>query len=306
MKSLFFTIIVFALVILGYDYFFAPVGQKMIFKSLNVPPPSVPIVVAPKPSAPNAPIATPQTPTAPTPAPAMPAPSTAPVATAPTTDADGFPLPKYDSIDSLTKGWTFIPKSAFPRQVKLMRETEFKLSVGATKVPAGGIAFAMAMDNGTLTVAPTETSSARAFVGLDDTDLKSTLVAGYENWKPLRTAALKKVWARRKAAASAGDTSIGLAGSTDTNGIPLKSPTGGYALLFASMSSGQVTDITPEKIKRWGDPEQKTIEGVAYWTVPIRYDTNTIFGPMEAEAEARIKNGKVVGWYFTGSGEEVP
>ncbi len=236
------------------------------------------------------------------PAPAASLPS-APTAAAPTHDADGFPLPKFESMDVLTKNWTFIPKSAFPRKITLLRETEFKLSVGASKVAAGGQAVAIAMDNGLLTVAPTDTSPARSQIPVMDTDLPKILKDGYEPWKVARTAFLKQAWQRRKAAGAA--PSVALAGSVDSNGIPMKGPDG-YPLLLASIRSGQVSDITVDKILHWGDPEQKTIDGQALWTVPIRYNANTIFGPMEVEAEARLKNGRVIGWYYTGSGEEVP
>lgn len=309
MKSLFYTILVFALAFLAYDYFLAPAGQKIVFKSLNRAPAAAPEAAAPaaEPRAPAKPAIPERAVAPPAPVPSAPrAAATAAVATAPAFDADGFPLPKFDPIEVLTKSWTFIPASAFPRPVKLTKDTEFKLSVGASRMGAGGQVVALGMQDGLLTIAPTETSPARARVGLDDTNLKSVLSDGYEQWKVLRTATLKKAWQRKKSTVAQGSSAgVTLAGAVDGRGIPVKSG-GSYPLLLASIQAGQVTDIQPDKVRMWGDPVQKTIDGQTYWTVPVRYDTNTIFGPMEAEAEARVQAGKVVGWFFTGSGEEVP
>lgn len=310
MKALIFTVVFFGLLFLGYDYFMAPVGQKMVFKSLNAAPPATaPGGTKPASSQP-APIAKASESAPPpkeAPAPAAPSPSapasSASAPAAPAHDADGFPLPKFESMDVLTKNWTFIPKSAFPRKVTLLRETEFKLSVGGSKVGAGGQAVALAMDNGMLTVAPTDTSPARAQLAVMDTDLPKILKEGYEPWKVARTAFLKQAWQRKKAAGAA--PGVAIAGSVDSNGIPMKGPDG-YPLLIASIRSGQVSDITVDKIIRWGEPQQKIIDGQSYWTVPVLYNANTIFGPMEVEAEARLKNGRVTGWFYTGSGEEVP
>lgn len=57
---------------------------------------------------------------------------------------------------------------------------------------------------------------------------------------------------------------------------------------------------------RWGEATQVPIEGKTGWSVKVNYDANTIFGPMAVEAQALILDGRVKGWYYTGSGEEVP
>jgi hypothetical protein len=38
----------------------------------------------------------------------------------------------------------------------------------------------------------------------------------------------------------------------------------------------------------------------------VKYETQTMFGKFETEAQARIKNGRVEKWVYTGSGEVVP
>lgn len=318
MKSLFFTLLIIAGAFAAYDYFGAPPGQKVIFKSMNagVPPPAPPAAaqapvekrddtielprgkpVADTPLAPATPASAASTP---------PAPATM---VAPVADADGFVPPMFEPLEVLTKGWTFIPPSAFnpPRELKLTKEVEFKLSAGSSKLAAGSKAYALGMTNGLLTVAPAPASPARAQVALDDTDLKTILHEGYERWKPLRAAALKKIWERKRSMATGGEpTGTTLAGSTDESGRPRQNADGSYDLILASMRSGQVTEPKPDTMKHWGQPTEQLIEGKNGWAVRVRYEAATIFGPMEVEAQVLIVSGKVKGWYYTGSGEEVP
>ena len=316
MKSLFFTLLILAAVFVAYDYLGAPPGQKVIFKSMNAGVPA-PAPAAPPPATttkedrielPKGKPVADATP-APTPPPASTPTATAPASTTPVADADGFMPPKFDTLETLTKNWTFIPPSAFnpPRELKLVKEVEFKLSAGSSKLAAGSKAYALAMTNGLLTVAPAPASPARAQVALDDTDLKTILHEGYERWKPLRTAALKKIWERKRAMTASGESGgTTLAGSTDEAGRPRQNADGSYDLLLASMRSGQVTEAKPETVKSWGPPMEQLIEGRNGWAVRVRYEATTIFGPMEVEAQALIAGGKVKGWYYTGSGEEVP
>ena len=306
MKALFFTLLVFAAAFLSYDYFVAPPGTKVVFKELNkvaaqpAPTPTVtPAAPVPEPVKTTVVTATPETKPTPPPAPA-------PTPAAPTVEANGFPLPKFEPLDVLTLNWTKIPPSAFPRPVKLTKEVEFKMSVGGSKMPAGGSAVALAFDNGNLTLAPTETSSARAIAPLDATDLKNVIAAGYENWKVLRTDTLRKQFARRLELAKSQGVTIAPSGSLDAAGKPVRNADGSYPLLNASISSGQVSEITGKNVHRWGEATQVPIEGKTGWSVKVNYDANTIFGPMAVEAQALILDGRVKGWYYTGSGEEVP
>jgi len=82
----------------------------------------------------------------------------------------------------------------------------------------------------------------------------------------------------------------------------VKDKDGTYPLLVASMKSGQVTEIKADIIKEWGEPV--LAEGV--WTVIVKYETNTMFGKFDTEAQAYVKNGAVEKWIYTGSGEVVP
>lgn len=311
MKALFFTVLIFIGAFLGYDYFLAPSGSKVVFKSLNKPagPPAPSLPATPDPAA-----------TANTPAPVVPrsepapaapaAPSVAaptpPAAAAPAAEPNGFVPPRFEPIEVLTANWTKIPPSAFPRQVKLMRDVEFKMSVGTSKMAAGGTAVALALEQGGLTITPSASSPARAVVPVDATDLKTIIAEGYEKWKPWRTDTLRKLYARKLAAKGSSGEMAAPAGSVDPAGMPVRNPDGSYPLLNASMSSGQVTEVTPKAVHSWSAPTPAQVDGKAGWSIKVTYDANTIFGPMQVEAQALVLNGKVRGWYYTGSGEEVP
>lgn len=312
MKALFFTLLLFAGAFLGYDYYLAEPGTKLVFKSLNTvkkktdagptfvsaPPennePATPTEPAEKPATAPAPVTT---------ATATPA---KPAEEQPKTEKSGFTPPKYDPIEVLTANWTKIPSSAFPRDIHLKQDVQFKMGAGSAKVAAGAAASALSFDNGVLTVAPTETSPARATVPLDATDLKEILNTAYEEWKPKRTAWLRDIFAKKQTALKAQGVVVAPTGSLDETGKPVRTPDGTYPILLASMASGQVTEVTTKNVHRWGEPTPAKIEGKDGWSIKVNYDANSIFGPMPVEAQALVVNGKVKGWYYLGSGEEVP
>ena len=86
----------------------------------------------------------------------------------------------------------------------------------------------------------------------------------------------------------------------------MRSTDGSYPILLASMSAGEVTDITPKKVKHIGQPQLVTAEGRPTWVIDVHYDTVVFCGPIEAHAQAHIRDGKVVRWVYPGSGEPVP
>jgi hypothetical protein len=237
-------------------------------------------------------------------------PATPPAAPAkPQAEANGFVPPTFEPVEKLTANWSKIPASAFPRAVKLAKPTLFKMSLGGSQMPAGATAQALSASDGMVTLAPAQGSTARAVVPLDDTDLKALLVAAYENWKPMRVDQLRKAHARRLAAASAPPPVAAASGSgadVDGAGKPVRGTGGSYPLLVASMKAGEVTEITEESIIFWGEATATSIEGRSAWTIPLRFNANTVFGKIEAEAQAVVQNGRVKGWYYTGSGEQVP
>ncbi len=220
-----------------------------------------------------------------------------------------FVPPTFAPIEVLLKGWTAIPKSAFPRPVKLKKDVEFVMSVGKSKVTAGGSALALAQEGTTLIVAPTETSPARSKIDIDDTNLKTVLTDVYEKWKPAWTAYMKKQFDFKKLAAvreQSGGGSSNAKPTVASNVKPARDADGTFPLLLASMKQGKVTEITPQNIKKWEDTKLETIEGKEYWTVIVKYTTKTMFGDFDVEAQARVFGGVVEKWVYTGSGEVVP
>ena len=312
MKSLFVTLLLLGGAFLALDYT-GSLGERIVFKSLNKPASVSSATPAVEPKAPEkTPVPEPPKPAAVASAPPAAAPS-APVAATPPpaetakpgADADGFVTPKYEPLGTLAKGWTMIPKSAFPRQVKLTKPAEFKMSVGTSSMKAGAEVTALAFAEGQLSLAPNAASSARAVVALDETNLKEVLEAGYVEWKAARTALAKRSFLANKA--RQGSTAPAAApGSLDAGGKPLRGSDGSFPLLVASLKSGEVTELKLQNIHRWEDPAPSMVEGKPAWSIKVQADVETVFGLQPTEVQAVVRDGRVKGWYYTGSGEPVP
>ncbi|MEZ0275407.1 MAG: hypothetical protein ACAH88_10925 [Roseimicrobium sp.] len=277
--------------------------QPTIVK-VEEPPPAPPKVEAPKPEPPK-----PEPMPTPPPMPVV----LAPMDTTPKPDADGFTPPVFQPIEDVVKGWMEIPKSAFnpPRPVKVMKSLEFVRVINGNKIgskmPAGGTAYATGQEGLTLMVATSPDPGApSAQVALDDTDLKAVLTAAYENWKvnmteyKRRQHLFAKESAGRVQEAKKGGAPVVVAGA------PKKNADGTYDVLLTSMKAGEVTEITPTNVKKWGDALVEKIDGKDYFTIIVDYTTKTMFGDFDTQAQARIFNGKVEKWIYTGSGEVVP
>lgn len=304
MKSLFYTILIIGGAFLAYDYFGAPPGKKLVFKSLN--PPAKPKVVTVKPAEEEKPAVVVKEIA---PEPVKPVAVEKPVEKAPAPKSEVASAgPKFEPIEALTGNWLKIPASAFPREVKLVQDAMFKMSVGSSKIAAGGKAYALGAENGVLTLAPTAASPARAQMPIDGTDLKAQLNESYEKWKITRAEELKAIAAKKlqsQPEASAADASPSRS-EVEADGKPVRDSSSGYPLLIASMKRGQITEIKPENVTSWQDPQPTVIQGKPGWAVKVGCNVKTVFGLQPTEAQALVLNGKVVGWYYTGSGEEVP
>ncbi len=273
----------------------APVMPEVV----KVEPPPAPPPMAPAPEPP--------------PAPPMPAP---PVVSAPMPDADGFIPPTFPTIEEAVKGWAEIPKGAFipPRAIKAMKPLQFMRVINGNKIgsnmAAGSTVYATGQDGAMLTVATSpEPNAASAQIGIDDTDLKAVLSEAYERWKVgmVERARRQHLFAKESAGRAQEAKSAGPAkGGAPAAGAPKKNADGTYDVLLASMKAGQVTEITPTNIKKWGDAQQEKIDGKDYWTIVVDYTTKTMFGDFDTQAQARIAEGKVEKWIYTGSGEVVP
>jgi len=297
-KAFFITLLLLGGAFLAYDRFFTPPAQRIVFKDGSPAPAPV---SAPAPTIGDvAPLNDTMQPKAAGTAKAG-TPSVA-------VDPNAFAPPQVESVEALTKNWTFIPRTAFPRPVKLSADVEMKMSVGSSRMAAGSSVIAIGFENGMLVVTPTEGSTARGQVPLDGTDFKSQIAAGYARWKTWKIDAAKKAWEDRKRATAVASAKAGvdMSNAISAGGQPVQNPDGSYNLLLASIHTGQVTDIRPEKVRKWGKAYQEMVDGKMSWLVNVDYESMTIFGPMDTQARATIQGGKVVSWNFTGSGEEVP
>lgn len=313
MKGILVLILAAAVGYVSYQYVYPIIADSMKFEKHK--PKVQEVAEAPKPEKKKkVVVVAPPKPVMEEPKPVMEAPKPEPMAEAPKPEPvkpkDGeFVAPEFPPIEVAVQNWTAIPKSAFPRPVTLKRDLELQMKIGnstaGTKVKAGGTIVAVGQDGTELVVSPTETSPMKGKVSMDDTNLKELLTDVYERWKVARTETLRRAHEFKLAAAERAKnapppTSGAVASAGNTK--PTRDADGTYPLLLASMKSGQVTEIKPETIKEWGEPQMT--DGV--WTVIVKYETQTMFGKFDTEAQAQIKNGKVEKWIYTGSGEEVP
>lgn len=312
MKGILVLILAAAVGYVAYQHVYPIVSEALKFEK-HQPKPAEVAVVTPVPTKPEVkveapkPAPEPEMKPEPKPAPAMPAIPEPPKPEPPKPKEGEFVAPVFPPIEEAVKNWTAIPPSAFPRQVKLKRDLQLQMKIGnstaATQVKAGGSIYAVGQEGTDLLVSPTDTSPMRGKVGIDDTDLKEVLTEVYERWKVARTETLRRAHEFKLAAAErAKNAPAPTAGATASNEKPARDADGTYPLLLASMKSGQVTEIKPDNIKEWGEPQM--VDGA--WTVIVKYETQTMFGKFETEAQATIKSGRVEKWIYTGSGEVVP
>jgi hypothetical protein len=315
MKAISVLIIAAALTFLSYKFVYPPLAEALGIDRLGKEETPIQVVAAPAPKAEPKPVApvpvkAEPKPMVEAPKPAMPvvmAPEPPPVPEPVKPKEGEFVPPEFPPIETVVGNWSTIPKSAFPRPVKMNRQFEFKIKIGSgtasSVVPAGRDVIAVAQQGQSLVIAPTPDSTARGEVAMEDTNLKDVLTVTYDKWKTWRTETLRRAHEFKKSAASrvikGGPTVAG-------DDKPEKNADGAYPVLLASMSSGEVTEIKPDNVKEWGEVAREKIEDTDYWTIIVKYETVTMFGKFDTEAQARVRNGKVIKWVYTGSGEVVP
>ena len=309
MKSLFITLLILGGAFTAYDFYLAKPWERVIFEK------------GPRPAA-AGPLIPDHVVEDDGPAVAMPAETAKPAETGTPKPADNwqpsipkiptndFVPPTIQSVETITKNWTTIPKQAFPRPVILKKDVQVKMSVGASTLRAGATAQALAADNGILTIAPTETSTARGTIAVMDTDFPDQIHISYEKWKVARIEQSRQAWIAGKTR----DSSVGKDNSTLANGMgvsfgaegkPVQNPDGSYNLLLAIISAGKVSDVDPKKVVHWGAPEIKTVDGKPTWVIDVRYEAKTIFGLMEVDSHAHVRDGRYIRWVYD-SGEQLP
>lgn len=317
MKALIFLLLAVATGFVAYNYAYPSVMGMLGVSMIKIEPKAEVAVVAPPPE--PMPEKKPEPPPPPPP-PEPPKPDPMPEKKMeppppppePEKPKDEFVPPKFDAVEVVTANWTAIPKGFFaqPKPVKMNKELDIQMKLGAgtanMKVPAGGTVYAISQDGGSLTIAPAANSPGRASIPLDDTDIKAVFATAYDQINAGRIDAARREWEAKKLAESQPKTAPAAATGIGALGKPEKDTEGKYPLLIASMKAGQVTEIKPDKVKEWGDAKNERIDGANYWTVVVKYETETMFGKFETEAQARVKDGRVEKWVYVGSGETVP
>ncbi|MBL9176869.1 MAG: hypothetical protein JNM65_02335 [Verrucomicrobiaceae bacterium] len=283
MKALLITILLFTAAILVYDRFITPAGKRFVFEN---PPLDLPERESG------------HVHTTPVPRPPSHLHSSSP---APTNG--GFVPPQIEPLESLTKNWTVFPPATFPRQIKLSKPVQLRMAGGSSTLPAGATAFAVGAQANVLIIAPTQTALARGQAFVHDTDMPAQVRESYERWKKGRVEMALAAWRKRQSTEGA---PAAMPHAVDATGAPKRNADGSYDLLLASMKSGQVTDIKSGKIQRWGAPQARTIDNQPTWAVSVFYETMAFCGPLDTEAQAHVRDGRVVRWIYPGSGEPVP
>lgn len=292
MKALIITILVFAMGVVLYDTWVGPVGIRLVLEHPETGEKTVIGRRAP-PYLVTAEAGTASSTT------------TEPPAAQMEPEAPGFKPPMIESLESLTRNWTVFPPSAFPRHVKLSKPVKMQLESGEMVLPAGSHAVVVGAQANVLQIAMTEDSAPAGQTFVHDTDLPAQVRASYDQWKRGRIEAALLTW-KRNHDSNGSPKMTAMTHAVDSQGMPKRNGDGTYDLLLASMKSGQVTDIKLNKIRRWGSPQSKTIDGQPTWTVSVFYEAMVFCGPMDAEAQAQIRNGQIIRWIYPGSGEPVP
>ncbi|MCB1210770.1 MAG: hypothetical protein KDK97_15720, partial [Verrucomicrobiales bacterium] len=127
MKAFFITLFILGAAFLAYDCFLTPPADRIIFKKIT--PAAAPVAAPAAPIGDVAPLEDTMKPKAAGTAKA----GTPTVAV----DPNAFTPPHLDSVETLTKNWTFIPRTACPRPVRLGTDVEMKMSVGSSRMAAG-------------------------------------------------------------------------------------------------------------------------------------------------------------------------
>ena len=323
MKPLIVIALAIAVGYVSYEYVYPPLADAMKFTK-HVPKKEEPkedvVVVAPvkKPAVKKAPKVVMEEPK-PEPKPEMkpeePKPEMPKIPEPAPADPNAFVAPVFPPVEQLTQNWAVVPKGYFntPKQVTMKKDLELKMQMGkataATTFKSGTKIFVMGQEGPNLVVGASAGSPMRGLVGMDDTDFKEVFAAAYEQVKIVQTENARKAHEYRLASAERAKNAPASAkggGGGGSSDKPVKDADGSYPLLLASMKAGEVTEIKPDNVKSWGDVGQEKIDGTDYFTVNVKYETQTMFGKFETEAQARIKNGRVEKWVYTGSGEVVP
>ena len=250
----------------------------------------------------------------------------------------GAAAPKFAPIDEIVGNWNAIPKSAFPRKIKLLAPVTYKIAGGTGSLASGADVVALSSsEDGLLTVAPNESSALRGEVAIDKTNFKTVMTEVYDKFKQRKLAQFEAAQAELAATEPEQTYDPGAPAINDkpydpsptmatgdntpmpakpanidakTRAIigqpPVQYVSGTVPVMVRSMESGQVKEIKPGMITYWGRMHYESIHGEPYWVGRVDYTASSIFGIFPTQAKALIRQNKVIKWIYAGSEEPVP
>lgn len=203
------------------------------------------------------------------------------------------------------------PAAMFPCRVELRQPVEFFSQVGRAVFPPGREVWALAVEDGLVTLTTGAGAGAaaaegpRATVPVAEVNLDEVR----EQWlharrqAQLRREQIAREEERIRRLREQQEWQLALARHGPP---PARLEDGSYPALLRSIESGAVISIRLDEIKEWGEAMPAVIDDQAGWLVSLRYMTYTGIKYMLTEGSAFVVDGTVLSWQYTGSQEPIP
>ncbi len=229
-----------------------------------------------------------------------------------------YPMPEFKALATVVGNWQKVPANAFPEMVKLKKPVELSLIIagkvsGKSQLKVGQTGYPISLEGSTLSISGSPGKrGTQGTIGIDDTDFKDQVEQKYSAWKARQTARVKKLRKEAKARlmaaeepSSKGQPAVSSTSSGALGPEPKRSADGSVPVMMASIQAGHVKEIQLDKIEYWRWLGKDTVGGQEYWAGVVGYVASTIFGDINTEGKALIRNGKVVKWVYSGSEEAI-
>jgi hypothetical protein len=218
---------------------------------------------------------------------------------------DEFIPPAFKTIAEVTNNWLSLPKSLYSKPFITQVEIPVRSNVGGTTIAVGGQFYVLSQSALMLEVGPAPGSPFKGQVHMDQTNIKSFVTEVYDKWVANQIAAARRAYEAKKFAA-ANPSAAKVASRSVRDDRPEKDDEGKYAILINSIKAAEVTEVSLENIKKWGDVKRVKEDGEEMWQVTILFEANTAFGKFDQDALVYVKNGVVKKWLYAGSRELIP
>ena len=200
--------------------------------------------------------------------------------------------------------WKAVPKRAYPPFVTIRKQVKFQVKSGETvvaegKVPIGSSMIPLQLKGETLVVTSSRVSNISATLPVTDTDFRERIEAKYKSYvdqqakdvQARRDAELR----RRKGVASKEVELASFNNGEDPRFDPLK----------ASIRRGEAGFFQIESAAKWRWAGKETHDEEEFQTAYVLMVQESVFGTTERELKALIKDGKVISWIDTTTGEKL-